>query len=62
MVITVAHRRGDDVSEHPTDNDRVEDALDELDTETVEDLDADESEAEDIRGGTTWHCMPGHHA
>jgi hypothetical protein len=30
--------------------------LDELETETVQDLDADD-DAEDVRGGTTWHCL-----
>lgn len=29
--------------------------LDGLDTQTVEDLDA-EQDAEDVRGGTTWDC------
>lgn len=30
--------------------------LDDLAPETVEDLDA-ENNADDVRGGTTWHCM-----
>jgi hypothetical protein len=38
-----------------TQDEIPEDRLDELDAETVEDLDADE-DAEDVRGGTTWAC------
>ena len=40
------------MSDHPTDDDPAGDALDELDTETVEDLDTDE-DADDVRGGVT---------
>ncbi len=40
----------------PKDRTHEPDDLDGLDTQTVEDLDA-EQDAEDVRGGTTWHCM-----
>ena len=42
-----------------TTNDTPEDELDELDAETVEDLDVDE-DAADIRGGTTFQCTTSH--
>ena len=48
------------MTDHPTDDDRTTDVpqeeLDELDTETVEDLDADE-DADDVRGGITFRCV-----
>ena len=38
-----------------TTNDAPEDGLDDLESETVEDLDVDE-DADDVAGGTTWTC------
>jgi hypothetical protein len=49
-------------SDHPTDDDRTstqapQEALDDLDTETIEDLEVDESDdAENVRGGTSLDC------
>ena len=40
-------------------NDTPEDELEELETETIADLDVDH-DADDVRGGTTWNCPKTH--
>jgi hypothetical protein len=45
------------MTDEPNTREETDEALEQLDTETLEDLDVD-GDAEDVKGGTTWNCGP----